>query len=1025
MCNKLVYLMLLLSIGLFISAANGQSSIKVNFQSRTLGSREVPVGYLPDYGDVFGDRGNGFSYGWSVDKAASSRDRDSSHSPDQRYDTHNSLNMWNTGLGSWEIEVPNATYDVYIVGGDPDYFDSTQSYIVEGIEVLDETPYPPGNPATPDIDRFDECNVTVAVNDGRLTIDPIEGIGYIKICFVHIVDIRVALPVSPENESIQMGTSVTLEWLAGVGAIEHDVYIGEDFNDVSEATTDTADIYKGRQSETVYPATGTLELEPGKTYYWRIDEFDGTNVIKGGISSFTIQVVTAFNPEPVDGGLFVDPNTSLSWSRGAGALTHYVYFGDNFESVRDATTSSPEYKGMKVGNTTTWDPPDTLELNKTYYWRIDEQTSGGTLNQGSVWSFTTTSRPSGGLKGQYYDNTNLAGDPVLTRIDPEINFDWGLESPDPSITDVDNFSIRWTGQLEIPASGEWTFWANMDDTFRLWVDGQLLINESPGIVSWYSGTITLEAGFYPLVLEFLDTGNVALVRLLWQGPLIPDRQVIPAGALQPPMWAMAVSPTNGAVDVSQKPILQWTTGDQALEHDVYFSTDYNDIANADTTTTDIYRGRQALDQTTYTVPETPLDLNQTYYWRIDEVNGADMWKGSIWSFTTAKFLTVDNFESYNDTPSGQAGSRLVYEVWTDGYDNPTTNGSTIGYPSGASMETDIVHSGSQSVPISFDNSNASYSEVTANTGDLDAGTDWTKNDSQTLVLWFYGDPNNAVSEQLYVKLNGTKVLYDGDTDNIARQTWTQWNIDLSSLGIDLSNVTSFSIGFERTGATGGSGTMLIDDIRLYITPPIQADALIAHYEFENNTEDSSGNGYNGTINGDPTYIQSLEGYGTALQFDGVDDFVEVPDNEDITFAVTDSYTISAWAYVPDISGTWKGIAFKGRESGGSSNYYGICIGSNGGVATWYFGPWPTWGSAIPELGWYHAAVVQNGPAGTKQLYINGALDTEVDAQAADAAGSLVIGASWQTGEFFNGIVDEVRLYSYPLSADEVLSLASQ
>jgi len=138
----MIFLILLLILGLAVQEAYSQSSVKVNFQSATLGSGEIPQGYLPDYGDVFGDRSNGYSYGWTVDKAASSRDRDSVHSPDQRYDTHNSLNMWNTGLGSWEIELPNATYDVYIVGGDPDYFDSTQSYIVEGIEVLDETPYP-------------------------------------------------------------------------------------------------------------------------------------------------------------------------------------------------------------------------------------------------------------------------------------------------------------------------------------------------------------------------------------------------------------------------------------------------------------------------------------------------------------------------------------------------------------------------------------------------------------------------------------------------------------------------------------------------------------------------------------------------------------------------------------------------------------------------------------------------------------------------------------------------------------------
>lgn len=186
MCRRSACLVLLLSFGLTVRVASGQSSVKINFQSRTQGSREVPEGYLPDYGDVFGDRGNGFSYGWTADKTGIARDRD--RHPDQRYDTNNSLVLW-SGTGSWEIALPNGTYDVYIVGGDPGYKDQTNSYIVEGVEILDPTPYPPGS-------NFDEYNVTVTVTDGRLTIAPVSGVGYVKICFLHITSVRVALPLS-------------------------------------------------------------------------------------------------------------------------------------------------------------------------------------------------------------------------------------------------------------------------------------------------------------------------------------------------------------------------------------------------------------------------------------------------------------------------------------------------------------------------------------------------------------------------------------------------------------------------------------------------------------------------------------------------------------------------------------------------------------------------------------------------------------------------------------------------------------
>jgi regulation of enolase protein 1 (concanavalin A-like superfamily) len=743
MCKKSIYLILLLTFGLAVSAANGQS-VKINFQSATQGSREVPVGYLPDYGDLFGDRGNGFSYGWSVDKTSSSRDRDSGLSPDQRYDTLNDLVHWQTGTGIWEIALPNSSYDVYIAGGDPSYDDQTNSYLIEGVEVIDPTPYPPGNPAE---DKFDEFTVTVAVDDGRLTIEPASGADP-KICFVHIVDVRVALPVSPANNSILLDTSVQLQWLAGKDAIQHDVYIGEDFDAVDAATPDTAEIYKGRQGEEVYPATGPMILEPGKTYYWRIDEFDGTNIFKGGVSSFTVQVLTAFNPEPVDGGIFVDPNIVLSWSKGAGALVHFVYFGDNFDSVRDATTTSPEYKGMKTASTTTWDPPENLDLDKTYYWRIDERASDGALHKGDVWSFTTVSRAGGGLKGEYYDNTDLAGDPVLTRIDPQIDFDWGLDTPDPNITNVDAFSIRWTGQIEIPASGEWTFWTNADDVIMLWVNGQLLIDESPGIVAWYSATINLEAGFYPIMMEFHDTGNIALVRLLWQGPLVPTRHIIPAGALLPPFTAGSPNPPDNDIGVRQTPTLQWTAGDKAVQHDVYFGTDETAVDNADTTTADIYRGRQELENTEYIPAEAPLTWGQTYYWRVDEIEtDGTMRKGSVWSFTVADYVIVDDFEDYNDI------SNKIYDVWTDYYVNNT--GMTVGHLDPPFAERSIVHNGIQSMYMRYDNDGT----VNEGTGYEQGGTlfyseaerqwadaqDWTANGVQSLALWFRGIPASVGS----------------------------------------------------------------------------------------------------------------------------------------------------------------------------------------------------------------------------------------------------------------------------------------
>lgn len=108
------------------------------------------------------------------------------------------------------------------------------------------------------------------------------------------------------------------------------------------------------------------------------------------------------------------------------------------------------------------------------------------------------------------------------------------------------------------------------------------------------------------------------------------------------------------------------------------------------------------------------------------------------------------------------------------------------------METVTVYDGKQSVALFYDNTAASLSEVTVNTDELPIGRNWSIGSPQTLVLWVYGDPDNATTEQLYLKIGNTKVLYDG---NISEPTWRQWNIDLVALGIDLNDVAQLAIGY--------------------------------------------------------------------------------------------------------------------------------------------------------------------------------------------------------------------------------------
>jgi hypothetical protein len=336
------------------------------------------------------------------------------------------------------------------------------------------------------------------------------------------------------------------------------------------------------------------------------------------------------------------------------------------------------------------------------------------------------------------------------------------------------------------------------------------------------GTLTLPGDYRAIVAEYISRGwlvgygGLGVVDVNYTTD--PNRTTVTASNL-PPELAWNPSPRNmsTAERTGQGPVLAWTAGSRAASHDVYFGTDPNAVRDANNVkgTDNValwaeFKGNQ--DPCSYN--PGPLELSKTYYWRIDEVDQADPnspWKGVVWEFKTADYVVVDDFESYNDIPAGQPGSKLIYMTWIDGFGNAAVNGSTIGYVTGNSLEPTRVHGGRQSVPLAYDNTKATYSEVTVNLADLGIGANWAADKLKVLSLWVSGSPINAPTDRMYVKVNGAKALYSGLLNLVV---WQEWSIDLAALGIDLSNVTTLAIGFERTGPAGGSGSVLIDDIRL-------------------------------------------------------------------------------------------------------------------------------------------------------------------------------------------------------------------
>ncbi len=428
-----------------------------------------------------------------------------------------------------------------------------------------------------------------------------------------------------------------------------------------------------------------------------------------------------------------------------------------------------------------------------------------------------TAAPGGGVRADYFKGRNLSN-LALTRIDPQINFNWS-GAPDEAVGE-DNFSVRWTGEVEAAFTETYTFYTNSDDGVRLWVDGQQLVNNwTDHDNTENSGNIDLAAGqTYNVVMEYYDNEGVGVAELRWSSPSTP-KDFVPQGALSLPVRASRSKPSNGAVDVRQTQILSWSPGDYAASHEVYFGTDEEAVSNADTASPE-YKGSRDLGSESYDPGK--LEWDTTYYWRVDEVNNANPdspWTGNLWSFTTANFLIVDDFESYNDLDPVDPDSNRIFNAWIDGYDDPT-NGSLVGYDTAPFAEQTIVHSGNQSMPFFYDNS-VGYSEATLT---LTYPRDWTEKGVDTLTIWFRGNSDNA-AETLYVALNGSAIVNHDNPDAAQIDVWTAWNIDLQMFadqGVNLADVDTIALGLgnKNNPLAGGSGTMYFDDIRLY-PPPMQ------------------------------------------------------------------------------------------------------------------------------------------------------------------------------------------------------------
>jgi hypothetical protein len=534
--------------------------------------------------------------------------------------------------------------------------------------------------------------------------------------------------------------------------------------------------------------------------------------------------------------------------------------------------------------------------------------------------------------------------------------------------------------------------------------------------------------------------------------------------------------------------VSWQPGDYAVSHDVYFGTDLQAVTDANTSQhMDVYIGNQPLADTNYAMP-SKLELNQTYYWRIDEVNDSNLdspWKGRVWSFRIANYVTIDDFEAYDLI------SNLISNTWLGGIRSVPyppyfeyVNGATIALGASYATPPDPVHRGQQSMMFGYDNGGWSglvpyYSEAERI---FDTAQDWTEADVEILTLYFYGDPNNDANstEQMYAAVNdgsGDRVIQygyyvDEDISDIKRDEWHEWNIALADFGATLTNIEKMYIGFgdRDDPVEGGVGYVYFDDIRLNRRKCVHS-RLKPNYDFNNDCivdfreiadlaeewlradvnfidlglavdppvagpvawwklDENGGNTANdavganhGQIKGYYSWVTGYDGVNSALEFDNGK--VVVPDAP--ALRPQTALSVSAWLKYSDTPSNAR-VVVKGADG---KETFSVEVNPDRGFTFVIHDV----NNARHDLDneeelwrneWIHVAGTYD--ANVIASYVTGALQDFGTIGAillSQDTNDLAIGNRAESfARRFEGAVDDVRLYNYGLLASEVRYLAT-
>jgi hypothetical protein len=364
-------------------------------------------------------------------------------------------------------------------------------------------------------------------------------------------------------------------------------------------TTSSMPVYIGENSGATSRFWDGL-IDDVRIYRRALSETEILGVMAGGGTDYP----QASSPAPEDGVYHPDTWVNLAWRAGDFAVTHDVYFGDNVDDVSAGAESA--FQGNQAGTFLVagfpgFAFPDGLVPGTTYYWRVDEvnDTEPNSPWKGDVWSF---------------------------MIPPKTGY---LPDPADSAESVSvDVTLGWTAGFG--AKLHTVYFGETFDEVDSAAGGL-----PQGMTTYNAGTLKMAKTYYWRVDEFdvLETHKGDVWSFTTEGAVA------------------ALNPANGAVDITQTPVLTWAPG-LGASHDVYFGADAASLE---------LKGSGNLGSESYDPGQ--LEWDTTYYWRVDEANNVNAdspWTGPLWSFTTANFLIIDDFEAYNDLdPADPARMLLV------------------------------------------------------------------------------------------------------------------------------------------------------------------------------------------------------------------------------------------------------------------------------------------------------------------------------------------------------------------------------